>query len=64
MMCTTFKNITNGPIRGILKLFFQSFIHMGTVNEKAPTGGALAVILAPWYMISGVPAFGPFPCDT
>ena len=26
MMCTTFKNITNGPIRGILKLFFQNFI--------------------------------------
>ena len=25
-MCTTFKNITNGPIRGILKLFFQTFI--------------------------------------
>ena len=26
MMCTTFKNITHGPIRGILKLFFQNFI--------------------------------------
>ena len=26
MMCTTFKYITNGPIRGILKLFFQNFI--------------------------------------
>ena len=26
MMCTTFKYITNGPIRGILKLFFQTFI--------------------------------------
>ena len=25
-MCTTFKYITNGPIRGILKLFFQNFI--------------------------------------
>ena len=26
MMCTTFKNITYGPTKGILKLFFQHFI--------------------------------------
>ena len=26
MMCTTFKNITNGPTKGTLKLFFQNFI--------------------------------------
>ena len=26
MMCSTFKNITYGPTKGILKLFFQNFI--------------------------------------
>ena len=26
MMCTTFKNITYGPTKGIVKLFFQHFI--------------------------------------
>ena len=26
MMCTTFKNITNGPTKHTLKLFFQNFI--------------------------------------
>ena len=26
MMCTTFKNITNGPTKGTLKFFFQNFI--------------------------------------
>ena len=32
MMCTTFKNITNGPTKGILKLFFQNF----TMHRNGP----------------------------
>jgi len=35
MMCTTFKYITYGPTKGILKLFFQNYITY-TETGRAP----------------------------